>query len=92
MEPTTPKQNTAIALIYDGANAPRVAAIGKGLIAQKIIETAKQHDVPLYHDPALTELLSKVALGDEIPQALYVAVAKVIAFAYYVAAKNSPTE
>ena len=89
MEPTTPKHTTAIALIYDGVGAPRVAATGKGHIAQKIVDTAKAHNVPLYHDPALTELLSKIALDEQIPQALYVAVAKVIAFAYYVAEKKS---
>lgn len=88
MNPIIPKHNTAIALIYDGQGAPHVAATGKGAIADKIIETAKEHGIPLYQDPALAALLSKVQLGDSIPEALYVAVAKVIAFAYLVADKK----
>ncbi|HEC12163.1 MAG TPA: flagellar protein FhlB [Acidiferrobacteraceae bacterium] len=77
----------AVALEYDGAGAPTVTAKGQRLVADKILELAKKHDIPLYEDPALVTLLSKVELGDEIPRALYTAVAEVIAFAYMVSGK-----
>ena len=76
------KPTTAVALHYDGKEAPRVTAKGSGELAEKIIALAKQHGIPLHEDAALISLLSKLDLGDEIPQALYMAVAEVIAFAY----------
>jgi flagellar biosynthesis protein len=76
----TPKEPLAIALTYDAPNAPRVVAKGRGAIGQAIIDTAREHGVPLEHNPALAEALSKVELDDHIPEALYRAVATVIAF------------
>ncbi len=72
---------TAVALEYDGQNAPRVTAKGKGPVAEEILALALQHHIPLRDQPELVKLLSKVDLGDEIPRTLYVAVAEVIAFA-----------
>lgn len=72
----------AIALHYDKKSAPRVTAKGKGVVAEQILKIAKEHDVPLQADPALAGLLSTIPLGNEIPPALYKAVAEVIAFAY----------
>lgn len=85
--PAAAVPSQVIALHYDGKNAPRVSAKGQGLIADKILELAEQHGIPLYEDPALAALLSRVELGDEIPVALYTAVAQVIAFAYMVSGK-----
>lgn len=73
---------TAVALHYDGTNAPRVTAKGSGELAEQIIALAKQHGIPLHEDATLINLLSKLDLGSEIPQPLYQAVAEVIAFAY----------
>jgi flagellar biosynthesis protein len=78
---------TAIALHYDGDNAPTVTAKGKGALAEQIIALAKEHGIPLQEDPGLTALLSQIQLGSEIPDALYRAVAEVIAFAYIVSGK-----
>lgn len=74
----------AVALKYekDKANAPTVVAKGKGIKAQKIIELAKEHGVEIYEDPDLVEVLSKVELQEEIPESLYIAVAKILAFVY----------
>ncbi len=63
-------------------NAPRVVASGKGKIAEKIIEIAREYDIPIYEDPDLVELLLKVDIGEEIPPELYKAVAEVLAFIY----------
>jgi flagellar biosynthesis protein len=76
------KPDLAIALNYDGRNSPRITAKGSDELAQRILDLAEQHQVPLHEDPQLAALLSQVPLGDEIPEALYRAVAEVIAFAY----------
>ncbi len=80
----------AIALRYSGENAPRVTANGAARLAERIEALAKQHGVPLYHDPELAALLADVPLNDEIPPALYRAVSSVIAFAYHVSDQWSP--
>jgi flagellar biosynthesis protein len=80
---------TAIALHYSGRGAPRVVAKGGGAVAQRIIDTAREHQVPLEEDPALAAALSRVELGQEIPRELYVAVAHVLAFAWAVTGKKT---
>ena len=84
-EQTTP--TLAVALQYDGENAPKVSAKGSGDIAEQILEVAQRHNVPLQDNPELVRLLYRLELGDEIPQALYLAVAEVIAFAYMLKGK-----
>lgn len=81
------KPMTAVALHYDGKEAPQVTAKGSGELAEKIIALAREHGVPLHEDAALISLLSKLDLGDEIPQPLYTAIAEVIAFAYLLSGK-----
>ncbi|VAW99837.1 Flagellar biosynthesis protein FlhB [hydrothermal vent metagenome] len=76
------KPTTAVALHYDGKEAPRITAQGTGELAEQIIALAKEHGIPLQEDAALVSLLSKLDLGDEIPQALYMAIAEIIAFTY----------
>ena len=73
----------AVALTYGGGpTAPKVVAAGKGLVAARIIETAKANGVAVRSDPALAEALSKLHLDLEIPEDLYVAVAEALAWAY----------
>ncbi len=81
------KPTTAVALHYDGKEAPRITAQGTGELAEQIIALAKEHGIPLQEDAALVSLLSKLDLGDEIPQALYMAAAEIIAFAYILKGK-----
>jgi flagellar biosynthesis protein len=83
-----PPVPTAIALHYSGKGAPRVVARGNGEVAQRIIDTAREHHVPLEEDPALAAALSRIELGREIPRELYVAVANVLAFAWAVTGKK----
>ncbi len=79
-----------VALLYDGRNTPRVTAKGQGKIAEQIFEIAKQHGIPLEKDPELTEILSQIPLGEEIPESLYLAIAEVISFAYLISGKRPP--
>lgn len=88
MSKTENSLNRAIALQYDGKSAPIVSAKGAGHIAEEIIELAKQHDIPVQERPDLVDFLSRVELGEEIPEILYVAVAEVIAFAYMIKNKK----
>lgn len=80
----------AVALHYNGAGAPRVVAKGGGELAARIIDTAREHNVPLQEDAALAAALSKLELGREIPRDLYRAVAHVLAFAWSVSGRTSP--
>jgi flagellar biosynthesis protein len=78
----------AIALKYDGENAPVITATGEGEIAKEIIRIAKECNVPLREDLVLADILSELDLGDEIPPLLYRVIAEVIAYAYIVSGKN----
>ena len=89
-ETSTRHPEITIALQYDGENAPKVTAKGSNDLAQRMIELADEYDVPLHEDPELAALLSQVPLGEEIPEALYHAVAEVIAFAYLLSGKLPP--
>jgi len=75
-------KNLAVALEYDGGNAPKIIAKGTDDLAEKIIAIAQQHNIPLHEDKNLIKVLAEIELGDEIPDTLYRAVAEVIAFAY----------
>ena len=78
------KSKKAVALRYKTGddNAPRVTAKGTGLIAEKIIEMARKHGIPIKDDPDLIEVLSRLDLNEEIPPELYVVVAELLAFVY----------
>ncbi|WP_010322319.1 EscU/YscU/HrcU family type III secretion system export apparatus switch protein [Marinobacterium stanieri] len=79
-----PEDKSAVALRYDSdaGTAPRVVAKGHGLIAEQILALAEQHDIHIHQSPELIEVLIRLELGEEIPEALYRAIAEVIAFAY----------
>ena len=79
----------AVALHYNGNGAPRVVAKGGGQVADRIIETAREHNVPLQEDAALAATLSRIDLGREIPRELFVAVAHELAFAWSVTGKRN---
>ncbi len=81
--------NNAVALFWEGKDAPRVTAKGEDALAQQIIALAKKHDIPMHEDAQLARLLVQLELGEEIPSEVYVAIAKVIAFAYFVAGRTS---
>jgi flagellar biosynthesis protein len=83
--PTSERQ--AVALAYDGKNAPTVSAEGSGELAEQIIAIAREHGIPLFENPQLLTLLQQVGLGEEIPETLYLCIAQVIAFAYRIQGK-----
>jgi len=89
---TTPdKRKSAIALAYQaGDAAPKVVAKGRGLIAQAIIERAKEHGVYVHESEDLVGMLMQVELDDNIPPQLYLAVAELLAWLYRLEQGESP--
>ena len=77
-------RSRAVALTYDAERmpAPTVSASGKGKLAERIIELAKEHNIPIRQDAALAEILSQLDVGQIIPPELYPVVAEVLAFVY----------
>lgn len=85
-----PDRDVVAALKYTGSGAPQVVAAGRGHIAATILERAHEAGVPVHHDPELADALASLALGQEVPQALWTAVAQVLAWAYGLQ-KGGPT-
>jgi flagellar biosynthesis protein len=81
---TTPdKRKSAIALAYQtGDTSPRVVAKGRGIIAQAIIERAREHGVFVHESEDLVSILMQVELDANIPPQLYQAVAELLAWIY----------
>lgn len=74
----------AVALKYEPSEneAPVIAAKGTGHLAEKILEKAKEHGIPVQEDAALVEVLSKLDLDQQIPSELYALVAEILSFIY----------
>jgi len=81
MEERQDKPKSAIAIEYNPADdAPRVIASGKGALAERIIENAKEAGVPTHRDDKLAETLSRLEIGEMIPPELYEVVAEILVF------------
>lgn len=75
------KPKVSVALEYTpGEEAPKIIASGRGVLAEKIIEKAKETDVPIYEDSKLANTLAKLEIGDMIPPELYGVVAEILVF------------
>ena len=72
----------ALRYVPEKQAAPQVVAKGEGLVAEKIIEIAREHGVPITEDADLVAILSKMDLGEEISPALYEVVAELLVFVY----------
>jgi len=86
------RRKKAVALRYDPdqESAPRVVGKGQGVIAEKILEIARLHDIPIHEDPDLVEVLAALELGRLIPEELYGALAEILAFLYKLNGKGKP--
>ena len=81
MQNTKPKRKQAIALEYNPSeDAPKVIASGQGALAERIIEKAKEANVPLHRDDKLADTLSRLEIGEMIPPELYEVVAEILVF------------
>ena len=71
----------AVALSYESDdNAPVVVATGMGYLAEKIVETDIENNVPVFEDNSLATLLSRLELGQEIPEELYKAIVDIYVY------------
>ena len=87
-KPVNTQPRFAIALEYDGKQAPVVTARGHHEIADEILQIARQENIPVHEDEELSLLLSQLDLGDHVPDALYVVIAEVLSFAYRLSGKH----
>lgn len=75
------KIKQAVAIEYDPSDmAPKIVATGKGAVAERIIEKAKETSVPVHEDEKLAGTLSKLDIGEYIPPELYEVVAEILVF------------
>ena len=75
------KIKTAVALGFEpGDEAPKILATGKGHVADRIIEGAKENDIPIHRDPKLAATLSELDFGEYIPPELYEVVVEVLMY------------
>lgn len=79
--------DSAVALQYNGQQAPTVVAKGHGELAAEIISIAREHGILVHQDEQLTALLQRLELGDQIPPELYLVIAELIAFSYVLQGK-----
>jgi flagellar biosynthesis protein len=77
-----PERRRVTALRYEGDGSPRVVATGQGHVAERILAAAQAAGVPVREDPKLAEALGGLALGQDVPEELWLAVAEVLAWAY----------
>ena len=81
----------AAALRYGGGEgAPQVVAAGAGAVADRILERAAEAGVPVRQDAALAETLASLAVGDQVPEELWMAVARVLVWAYELEGRITP--
>ena len=78
----------AIALEYDGSQAPQVTAKGHDEIANQILRLAHESGVPIHKDSELALVLDHIDIGDNIPEQLYVVIAEILTFAYRLSGKH----
>ncbi len=84
MDQKTKDRQQAVALRYEPERdrAPKLVAKGQGYLAEKILELARQHHIPVREDKNLLQILSRLDLNQEIPAEVYRAVAEILAFIY----------
>lgn len=76
------KLKQAAALKYDASvdRAPYIIGLGQGEVAKNIIKKAQENDIPIVEDKKLSDALSQLGLGDDIPEELYQVIAEVLVF------------
>lgn len=84
-----PRQTVALRYAPKADAAPRLVAKGRGYLADKILELARLHNIPIRQDKNLVQILSRLDLEEEIPPEVYQAVAEVLAFIYRLSGRRA---
>lgn len=94
MAKTPTSARRAVALRYKSGkdHAPKVAAKGTGYLAEKILEMAHAHQIPIREDKNLIQVLSRLELEQEIPSEVYRAVAEILSFIYRLSQRRPSSE
>ncbi|MBN1534354.1 MAG: EscU/YscU/HrcU family type III secretion system export apparatus switch protein [Spirochaetes bacterium] len=74
-------EKKGVAIEYSG-DMPRIVAAARGALLKRLLEIAEHHNITVYRDRDLTEVLFQLPVGSEIPDSLFAAVAKVLAYCY----------
>jgi flagellar biosynthesis protein len=88
LSPLKPKRKltrkTAIAINYDktAMAAPKLVAKGRGVIAERLIEEARENGIPVVEDKVLVETLDQLNVNQQIPPELYQVVAEILVSVY----------
>jgi flagellar biosynthesis protein len=69
------------AIEYSG-DVPKVLAIARGLLIEKLIQLAEENNITIYKEPDLARMLAVLPVGSEIPESLFKAVTQVLAYCY----------
>lgn len=89
MKRETPRQTVALRYLPKRDAAPKVVAKGSGYLADKILELARLHNIPIREDRNLVQILSRLDLEQEIPAEVYRAVAEILAFIYRLSGRQA---
>ena len=84
-----PRQTVALRYAPKRDGAPKLVAKGRGYLADKILELARLHNIPIRQDKNLVQILSRLDLEEEIPPEVYQAVAEVLAFIYRLSGRRA---
>lgn len=77
-----PKKAIALKHAIGSQQVPELVAKGSGEVAERILQLAQEHGVPIHHDPDLVRVLAYLDVGDHIPPEVYRVVAEILAFVY----------
>ncbi len=80
--PKMPARAAALRYQRGKDEAPQLLAKGRGVVAERILEIAKEHAIPIHHDAGLVDVLSRLDLEEQIPPEVYLVVAEILAFIY----------
>ena len=83
-------QQQVVALRYEAKkdHAPKMVGKGRGYLAEKILELAKQNNIPIRQDKNLLQIISRLDLNQEVPADVYRAVAEILAFVYRLSSRK----
>lgn len=87
-----PDRKTAVALkeSHKGKNVPRIAAAGRGSLADKILELAFENGIKVREDSDLAEMLAVVELDSPIPSEAFMAVGEILSYIYLANGHDDP--
>jgi Uncharacterized homolog of the cytoplasmic domain of flagellar protein FhlB len=75
------EEKIGVALEYSG-EIPKILATARGILFDRLIQIAREHNITIYKDSDLAGVLSQLPVGIEIPETLFKAVSEVLAYCY----------